>query len=143
MPHVAFATGHANGRQLDTTAGALKTRLETWDANIKFSLRTPSFSTKLRLIFSSLPFTCSSIEAGLLKVGEQSGTCTKRCVALRPSQWLIEKRGEKINYRKSTTDPGAQSSACTGESCRLGSPNKYPNMYRIPAYGKNYAAVRF
>ena len=43
MPHVAFATGHANGRQLDTTAGALKTRLETWDAKIKFSLRTPSF----------------------------------------------------------------------------------------------------
>ena len=48
--------------------------------------------------------SCSSFEAGLVKAGEESGTCTRRSSTFKPSQGLIEKR----RARRSTADPNAR-----------------------------------
>ena len=79
---------------LDTTQGVQhrKHGLKHWMPNLDCHGEPQVFQDKLRAFFNGLPFTCSSFEAGLLKAGEQGGTCTKRCVAFKSSQGLIEKR---------------------------------------------------
>ena len=126
---------------LDTTQGVQHRRpgLKHWMPNLNCHGEPQVFEGKLRAFFNGLPFTCSSFEAGLLKAGEQGGTCTTRCVAFKSSQALIEKKtSEKINYRSCLL----KSSACIGKSCGLGSPNKSPNMYTILACGKGYVHHR-
>ena len=70
---------HSHPAGYHTRRSTWKTWFETLDAEFILSWGTLRL---LRALFSGLPFTCSSFAAGLLKAGEQGGTCTKRCVTL-------------------------------------------------------------
>lgn len=60
--------------------------LKHWMPDLDCHGEPEAFQTKLRSHLNRLPFSFSSFEAGLVKAGEESGTCTRRSSTFKPSQ---------------------------------------------------------